>query len=243
MAVLPALALFAAGCTSPGVPSAFPVQSVATTGNLYTSSSSYHDCVASVISSPTQDLLVTAAHCFSGTGRGITFVPGSVNGSQPFGRWTVTAAYVDPGWRTSRNPLRDVAILRVAPQEIDGQELRVQQVTGGNQLVTSEDVGGEIEVPAYTAGSGGWPFLCLPRAYQLDAYSAFDCGGYSNGTSGAPFLQGRVVFGVIGGLHQGGCYPSTSYSAPFDQTTLRTYARAVSGATPDTLPTPGSDGC
>jgi hypothetical protein len=49
----------------------------------------------------------------------------------------------------------------------------------------------------------------------------FDCPGYSNASSGAPFLsaispksgQGSVV-GVIGGYQQGGDEPSVSYSSP-----------------------------
>jgi hypothetical protein len=63
------------------------------------------------------------------------------------------------------------------------------------------------------------------------------------GVSGAPWIQGSTVLGVIGGLHQGGCSPATSYSAPFDATTIRTFHRAVSGAAADRLPPPASDGC
>ena len=196
-----------------------------------------------MLSSPTQNLLITAAHCLSGTGQGITFVPGSVNGSSPYGRWTVTAAYVDPGWLHGQNPLRDVAILRVAPDQIFGAWLQVQQVTGGNRLITTPAAIGQIQVPAYAAGVGGRPFDCLATAYRTGSYTAFNCDGYVAGTSGAPFIQGSSVLGVIGGLHQGGCFSYTSYSAPFDATTIATFNRAVSGAAGDNLPAAGSDGC
>jgi hypothetical protein len=49
--------------------------------------------------------------------------------------------------------------------------------------------------------------------------------------------------GLIGGLHQGGCFSFTSYSPPFGLAALLTYARASSGAQADTAPVAGSDGC
>ena len=230
-------------CTATSSNSAFPVGSVPTVGPLYIGATPFHGCTASVVASPTENLLVTAAHCLSGTGIGMTFAPGSVNGSEPYGRWTVVAAYADAGWIGRQDPLRDVAFLRVAPVSLFGQSLRVQQVTGANRLVQTPAVIGRIQVPAYAAGVGGRPIDCFATAYRTGPYAAFDCGGYVGGTSGAPFIQGDAVLGVIGGLHQGGCSPSTSYSPPFDATTIATFNRAVSGAPGDSLPVPGSDGC
>ncbi len=237
------LAVLVAACSPGASPTAFPVGSVPTTGPLYFGSSAFHGCTASVVSSPTRNLLITAAHCLWGTGTGMIFVPGSVNGSEPYGRWTVTAAYADPGWLRDEDPLRDVAILKVAPDAIFGTSLQVQQVTGGNRLIVTPAAIGQIQVPAYAAGVGGRPFDCLVTAYRTGPYTAFDCGGYVGGTSGAPFIQGSSVLGVIGGLHQGGCLPSTSYSAPFDATTIALLNRAASGAAGDDLPAPGADGC
>lgn len=201
--------------------------------------SDFHACTASVIHSPTRDLIITAAHCVFGTGTGYTFAPGSVNGSAPRGRWTVTAAYVDPGWRTSRNPLKDVAILRVAAQPFHGAIRTLEQVTPGNRLTASATGGkpiGAFVVPAFLAGVAGRPVACLVTGYRRGAYSVFDCNGYPDGVSGAPFIQGVTVIGVIGGLDQGGCTPSTSYSAPFDAQTLQTLHRAVRKLPPDVLP-------
>lgn len=243
LAVLPILLLVVAACTAGGRPSAFPVGSVRTTGPLFLSGAGSHGCTASVIASPRHNLLITAGHCFWGTGRGMTFVPGSVNGSAPYGRWTVTAAYADPSWVSSRNPLRDVAILTVAPQFIDGGFHEVQDLTGGNRLVTTPASLGAVVVPAYLDGVGGSPISCIADTYRTGVYTAFDCNGYANGVSGAPFVSGSAVIGVIGGLHQGGCFPQTSYSSPFDASTIHTYDRAVSGAPSDSFPTPGPDGC
>ncbi|MGZ4560604.1 MAG: trypsin-like serine peptidase, partial [Mycobacteriaceae bacterium] len=235
-------ALVVAACTPAAYRTPYPTGSVPTTGPLYLGATIFHGCTASVVSSPTQNLVITAAHCLSGTGRGLTFVPGSVNGSEPYGRWTVVAAYADAGWLRNRDPLRDVAILKVAPDQIFGTFVQVQQVTGGNRLVATPATIGQIQVPAYAAGVGGRPFSCLATAYRTGPYTAFDCDGYVGGTSGAPFIQGSSVLGVIGGLHQGGCVPSTSYSSPFDQATLALLSRAASAAAGDSLPPAGS-GC
>ena len=223
--------------------SAVTVGSVPTTGPLYLPGLAAHFCTASVVSSPTRDLVITAAHCVFGTGVGMTFVPGSVNGSAPYGRWTVTSAYVDPAWKSRQDPLRDVAFLRVAPQFAGGALRHVEELTGGNRLIATPRTIGQVVVPAYVLGVGGSPITCLATAYRTGAYSTFDCGGYDNGVSGAPWIQGATVLGVIGGLHQGGCTPTTSYSSPFDATTLATFRRAVAKSPADVVPVPGSDGC
>jgi V8-like Glu-specific endopeptidase len=237
-AVATGLLLLSAGCNAFTASSGFP-----TVGPLYFAGLASHTCTASVVKSPTQDLLITAAHCVYGSGVGMRFVPGSVNGSAPYGSWTVTAAYVDPTWRSSRNPLRDVAFLRVAPQRINGTVRTVQQLTGANTLVRTPLNVGQVSVPAYVAGVGGAPIACLANTYRSGPYLAFDCSGYTDGVSGAAWIHGSTVVGVIGGLHQGGCSPDTSYSAPFDNSTIATFQRAVSKAAGDVLPGPVSDGC
>jgi V8-like Glu-specific endopeptidase len=221
------------------------VGSVPTTGPLYIGTSTIHICTASVVSSPTQNLVITAAHCvFGGSGRGMTFVPGSVNGSEPYGRWTVVAAYADPAWIHHHDPLVDIAILKVAPDQIFGASLQVQQVTGGNKLIAAPATIGQVQLPAYAAGVGGWPFSCLATAHRTGRYPTVTCsGGYVLGTSGAPFIQGSNVLGVIGGLQGGGCLPTTEYSSPFNAATIALLNRAASGAAGDTLPAAGSDGC
>ena len=67
----------------------------------------------------------------------------------------------------------------------------------------------------------------------------FDCGAYTDGTSGGPFLadvdpatgQGAVI-GVIGGYEQGGDTPEVSYSSVFGANVAALYADAVAGVYP-----------
>ena len=74
--------------------------------------------------------------------------------------------------------------------------------------------------------------LKTPMTDQLE----FDCGGYTDGTSGGPFLtnvssttgQGTVV-GVIGGYEQGGDLPQVSYSSAFGAKVAALYKAAVAG--------------
>jgi hypothetical protein len=49
--------------------------------------------------------------------------------------------------------------------------------------------------------------------------------------------------GLIGGLHQGGCSPVTSYSSPLGAPARRAYLRAAAGARGDIVPPAGPDGC
>lgn len=76
------------------------------------------------------------------------------------------------------------------------------------------------------------------------SYPAFDCGGFVGGSSGSGWVtRGHKLVGVIGGLHQGGCLPSTSYSSTFGRDIFKLIARASSGAAGDSVVKAGSDGC
>lgn len=104
----------------------------------------------------------------------------------------------------------------------------IQTVTGANVLGTRPSRGETVTVPAYPAGEANDPITC-------------------DGTSGsswlAPTLEGVLIVGLIAGLHQGGCYPYTSYSPPLDSHTRAVYQRAIAGAKRDVGPEPGSDDC
>lgn len=211
-----------------------------------------HNCSASVLDSASGDLIITAAHCFAGSGAGIQFVPGYRNGSTPYGVWTVTQAYVDPAWRAAQDPHDDVAILKVRHQQLDGRSVGVQDVVGANLLGRPSD-GARVRVPAYPMGLDDEPMSCQGPLYLTDGYPGFDCPGYVGGTSGAPFLlpparasaggRGAVIVGVIGGLYQGGCSDDTSYSAAFGSAVFLLRQRATAGLTPDVLPRPAASGC
>jgi V8-like Glu-specific endopeptidase len=207
-----------------------------------------HDCTASVVHSPRHDLAITAAHCVAGTGIGYEFAPGYVDGRLPYGLWTVTAVYVNRAWTTAQDPQHDYAFLRLAPHRVGGRVVHIEDLTGANVLGAAPAPGTLVTVDAYAAGSNDKPLACTVPAYEHDGYPAFDCDGFVGGTSGGPWLAltasgSAAVVGVIGGLHQGGCTASTSYSSGFGADVMRDWQRAASGAAPDLVVPSFGSGC
>jgi V8-like Glu-specific endopeptidase len=194
---------------------------------------SHHFCTASVVGSPHGDLVITAAHCVSGGAAGVVFVPGYHSGAAPYGIWTVTKVYADAAWTSSGDPNDDVAFLRVAQH---GSIIPIEDLTGAEQLETGLPARQLAEVIGYPNATN-LAITCRnwtrePMADQLE----FDCGGYTDGTSGGPFLidvdpltgQGAVI-GVIGGYEQGGDTPQISYSAMFGPNVAALYQAAEAG--------------
>ncbi|MET3805969.1 V8-like Glu-specific endopeptidase [Nakamurella sp. UYEF19] len=240
-----------AGAASPAaIPVAGHVGSIPTVGPLFFGGpTAAHRCTATVVSSPAGNLILTAAHCISGTGAGVLFAPGYLNGATPYGVWTVSNAFVDSSWTATANSQDDFAVLRIAPQVRGGHLVSLQSVTGGNLLSLAPRSGTTITVPAYAAGINDAPISCRTKSYVYLGYSAFDCHGYVGGTSGSPMLVPtsrpglNAVAGVIGGLHQGGCVEYTSYSSAFRETVIGLWLRAIWNRSPDVVRRPGSDGC
>jgi hypothetical protein len=233
-------------------PTARPFDGLPQVGALFVghSDTGTHFCTAAVVHSPGHDLLVTAAHCVTGTGTHLLFVPGYHDGSAPYGTWSVESAYAGRRWLTGRDPQDDVAFLRVAPRLRHGRAVDVEDVTGADRLVVSAGFGSAATVVGYPVGTGGRPVICTNRISDHLGYPTFDCGGFVGGTSGGPWIvhenpttRRGDLYGVIGGLHQGGCSPSISYTSYFDAATSALYERATHGGPGDTLPDPGSDGC
>jgi hypothetical protein len=252
VAVVVGALVTAGGATATGTPPAGTAMAHhfggnRTVGPLFPPGSSTHTCTASVVDSPVGDLLITATHCIVGDARGYTFVPGYRDGVEPYGSWTVVGAYGSPQWIAHRPPQLDFAFLVVSPRGIHGRYRQIEAVTGANRLGRAPARGTAVTVPAYAIGHDDRPLTCTARVYYRGVYPAFGCSPYVDGTSGSPWLRrgphGWVVVGVIGGLHQGGCEPWTSYSAPFGADTLRTYAGAVRGDRTSDFPGPESDGC
>ena len=233
----------------PGTPTAAHTASVPTAGPLFFGSlADGHGCSASVVHSPGHDLILTAAHCISGTGAGIRFAPGYIDGATPYGVWTTTRVWVSPRWTAHGDTQQDYAFLQVAPQRIHGRLRNVEAVTGANLLGLAPRTGTLVTDPAYPGGVDDAPITCTARITYTQGYPTFDCYGYFGGTSGSPFLIERpgrpgVVTGVIGGLHQGGCYDWNSFSSAFGAETVRTYLRAILGRRSDLAPQAGGDGC
>src|SRR6516162_10570587 len=190
---------------------------VAAVGALFGESSgrlSSHFCTASVVDSPHGDLAITAAHCVTGTSGQIAFVPGYVNGTEPYGVWQVTRVYTDAAWQSAQDPDDDVAFLQLSGAPGGAP---IQTVTGAEHVATDAAARGLVRVIGYPDSADqpvscvNWTKLFSPT--QLE----FDCGGYTNGTSGGPFLAGQsgaagqgTVIGVIGGYQEGGDTPKVS---------------------------------
>ena len=247
-----ALGLRASAAKSPAkakpIPASRTSTGVAEIGPLYASASATaHGCTASVVHSTHGDTLITAAHCVSGSGVGMAFVPGQRGAQAPYGRWTVTAVHLASRWTTRQDPDDDVAFLTVAPQTIDGMRTEIERVTGAFALGATPRRGMRVTVTGYPAGAANDPITCSTTTYVTRSFPSFDCRGYVGGTSGSPWLRttrsGTEIVGVIGGLNQGGCYDYTSYSSPLARDADDSYRRASRHAPADVAPQAGSDGC
>jgi V8-like Glu-specific endopeptidase len=227
-----------------GVPTVF--NGTAAVGALFTDSGGKlgsHFCTASVVASPSQNLLITAAHCVYGRSGRIVFAPGYYNGRFPHSIWVVRKIYVDSAWATNQNPNDDVAFL------VAGRPgRRIQPRTGAETLAVDQPPQ-VVQVIGYPNATNR-PITCTARARNFDHghQMVFDCDNYTNGTSGGPFLanvtssgDGQVI-GVIGGYQQGGDTPDVSYSPRFYSNIEALYQTAVAGssATLDGLTAPAS---
>ncbi len=210
-----------------------------------------HSCTASVLNAG-RDLLLTAAHCVTGTGAGVQFAPGYDGTSgdpTPYGVWTVTRTYVPTRWLQDQDADHDYAILQVADLDVDGRAESINEMTGGNDIPLFQQSTGLVTVPAYNAGANDAPIRCVTSATVDQPVPAFTCGGYSSGTSGAPWLRDsgdpgrRVVVGIIGGPYQGGCWDSVSYSPKFDGGVFALLLRATLNLQPDDVPAANDSGC
>jgi V8-like Glu-specific endopeptidase len=193
-----------------------------------------HFCTASVVASPAGDVLVTAAHCVHGYSvsapKGLAFVPGYNNGSALYGVWTVNRIFIGNRWASAADPDDDVAFLTVAQRSGVG----VQSVTGAESLGVGRPASGVLRVIGYPQAQDQ-PITCQNRVSSFSASQMeFDCRGYTDGTSGSPFLasldpatgDGTVV-GVIGGYQQGGDTPDVSYAATFGPAVQALFQQAV----------------
>jgi V8-like Glu-specific endopeptidase len=197
-----------------------PFGGTAPVGALYTTSAGrlgHKFCTATVVQSVHGDLVVTAAHCLDRRRGQLAFVPGYVDGTEPYGSWLVAAAYTSRAWQASRDPDDDVAFLRLA----DSGGRAVEDVTGGELLGTTARPPEPAELIAYPVKAAR-PVRCVNQVRLFTATQlVFDCGGFPNGSSGAPLLAGLTavgpgtVIGVVGGYEEGGDRSSVSYSPVF----------------------------
>jgi V8-like Glu-specific endopeptidase len=202
-----------------------------------------HFCTASVVDSPTGDLIVTAAHCMQGQRAGqVAFVPDYSAGFAPYGLWTVTKVIEDQPWLVSGDPDDDFAFLVVSQP---GSKVSVQTLTGGEMVAVGQPAGRSVVVAGYPNVAN----TTVSCKNFVTAFSAtqfeFDCDGFTDGTSGSPLLAQQVavgsgaasagegaamVIGVIGGYEQGGYTASVSYAARFSANLASLYQTAVAAA-------------
>lgn len=215
-------------------------------GALFAPGSSTHGCTATVINAHTGDLVLTAAHCVTGTGVGWRFAPNWHHGIAPDGTWIATAAYALPGWLQHQDPQLDMAMLKVAPQRIDGRERTLQSVTGAADIGRAPRTGQQIREIAYN-NNAQTPIECTATTYWTRGHPSFDCHGYVSGSSGSPWLVTTgprpQVVGLVGGLYQGGCDEATSYSSAFGKNIVDLWLTAEASLHSETLPVPDPDGC
>lgn len=213
-----------------------PFSGTPAVGALFTTTGSgklgTHFCTASVVHSPHGDLAITAAHCVWHHSGVIDFVPGYHGGNAPYGIWTVSKVIVDQAWSASANQDDDVAFLILSKP---GSGTKIENVTGAERMGSGQPASPPVQVIGYPDG-GDRPVTCRgPTSVPLPRQLEFDCGRYTNGTSGGPFLfnvdpatgDGTVI-GVIGGYQQGGDLPQISYSAAFGLNVEALYQTAVS---------------
>ncbi|MEV5508867.1 trypsin-like serine peptidase [Streptomyces orinoci] len=191
-----------------------------------------HGCTASVVHSPTGDLLVTAAHCVHQNGfhTDIAFVPGYHDGVAPYGVWVPTAIDVAPEWISDRDEDHDVAFLHVRQV---GSATPIERVTGAERIAFRPSAPRPARVLGYPSDSET-PLGCQNATRMESATQLrFDCEGLPSGTSGSPVLTDvdpgtglGTVNGVLGGKDEGGD-DETSYSSYFGDDVRALYERAT----------------
>jgi V8-like Glu-specific endopeptidase len=198
--------------------------------------SANHFCTASVVTSPDRDLLITAAHCING-GKGgggyrqdIVFIPGYRDGQAPYGIWTVKRLLVAPQWISGSDPSLDVGFVVLQPH--DGQN--IEDVLGANRLGVDSGYQYLVRVTGYPASADA-PITCINWTTRQSATQLrFDCGGFTGGTSGSPWVahfnsrtRTGTIVGIIGGYQAGGDTAAISYSSYLGQAVRQLYQEAI----------------
>jgi V8-like Glu-specific endopeptidase len=115
-----------------------------------------------------------------------------------------------------------------------GSDTPIEYVTGAERLGIDESAANVTRVVGYP-DTRAQPIICQNRTSMFSSTQMqFDCGGFTEGTSGSPFLidpdgpgGGVTVIGVIGGYQQGGDSPDISYAAAFGPNAQSLYDIAV----------------
>jgi V8-like Glu-specific endopeptidase len=209
-----------------------------------------HFCTASVVHSPQRDLIMTAAHCLGEDRSDLVFVPGYRDGRAPYGLWRLGRRFFPDRWSKDQDEDSDVAFAVVAPETATGAGTpsrgsgtgtpaggsgsagkRIEDVVGANRFVAGETTGARgVTVIGYP-DSGETPISCTNRpSAQSPTQQRIACPGFTDGTSGSPWVDGdHEVVGVLGGHEQGGSTADVSYSVALRAEAAELYQDAVGG--------------
>lgn len=221
-------------------PSAKPVRAEPRVGAVFLGNQSLHTCSGAVLDSTSGDLILTAAHCLA-AGVDAYFVPEFARAAAVSDFFHVDAVYLDPRWVSDEDPMADFAVARVSR---DGGGSVETRAGGGFAVGHAPKAGTDVTVTGYPMGTGGDPVGCTTRTSSEDrGFPVLPCAGLVDGTSGAPWVAGSEIAGLIGGLEGGGCEENVSYSPPFDDAVGRLLARAEAGGPADDAPTVFTDDC
>jgi len=217
-----------------------PVDPDLRVGAIFLDGGNLHVCTGAVVHSARGNLVMTAAHCLAGASQ-IAFAPGFGADAAPTDLWMADAVYLDPRWIASKDPHADYAIARVSNDRGGTVESHIGLALS---LGTAPPSGSRVTVVGYPSGVGGSPIGCQASTGITDSgFPSLACEGLVGGTSGAPWVSGTTVTGLIGGLEGGGCAENVSYSAPFDEATAQLLTRADAGGPGDAVPNDVQDLC
>jgi Trypsin-like peptidase domain len=223
----------------PQAPSVRPVPPNPAVGAVFLGTPWVHTCSAAVLDADA-DLILTAAHCLTGN-IGATFVAGFDDDAADEDVWHIDAVYLDQRWVRGQDPQADYAIARVSR---DAAGSLRSQAGGGLVLGHAPQSGAVVTVTGYEMGIGGRPASCTAGTTQeTRGFPSLPCAGLVDGYSGAPWLIGSTVTGLVGGLDGGGCDENVSYSPRFDDAVQRMRARAEAGGPGDDAPAVFDDDC
>jgi hypothetical protein len=233
--VPPSSAAAASALSQAGVESVTPDRRV---GALFLGDTTTHTCSGSVLATVSADLILTAAHCLL-DGVDTTFVPGFGAGAGD--TWHVSTVYLDPRWLADQDPEADYAIVRVTG---DSGASLMSAAGGGLALGSAPGTGNPVTVTGYPMGEGGSPLACQGAVESSpQGFPSLACAGLTDGFSGAPWVSGATVTGLVGGLDGGGCDDDVSYSPRFDDRIARLLTRAEAGGPGDAAPAAPESDC
>jgi hypothetical protein len=237
----PADQLRSPAAVPPATPAtAQPVQPDPLVGAVFLGGGSLHTCSGAVLDSARGDLILTAAHCVADD-VDASFVAGFSNDAAPGNVWHLDTVYLDSRWVQNQDPMADFAIARVSRDS--GGTIQAQ-AGGGLRLGRAPKPGTVVTVTGYPMGDGGGPVGCrAATATATQGFPSLPCEGMVSGLSGAPWITGSTITGLVGGLDGGGCEDENSYSPPFDDAITRLLTRAEADGPGDNTPTVFDDDC